>query len=126
MEVVMDGVPWNYENHMIMLEKLRIGAPLKDIPLFHINLRVGIHNLPIGMMKENVGRGLGNYIGEFLEYDANNKTSFWRKYMKAKVRFYVRKPLKIAKKIVANNGDCCKVQFKYERLGILFCDDLHT
>lgn len=37
--------------------------------------------------------------------------------MKAKVRFDVRKPLKIAK-IMANGGDWCKVQFKYEKLDI--------
>ena len=34
--------------------------------------------------------GLGNYIGEF---------SLWREYMRLKVRFDIRQPLKIGKKI---------------------------
>jgi len=34
-----------------------------------MNPWVRVYNLPIGMMKEKVRMGLGNYIGEFLEYD---------------------------------------------------------
>jgi len=49
--------------------------------------------------------GLGNYIGEFLEYDGNNNSSFWGEYMRLKVRFDIRQPLKIAKKIKANEGE---------------------
>ncbi|MCI14481.1 hypothetical protein A2U01_0035612, partial [Trifolium medium] len=64
--------------------------------------------------------GLANYIGEFVEYDKNNNTSFWRQYMRVKVRVDVRRPLKIEKKIILNGGLGGVVKFKYERLG-LFC-----
>lgn len=120
MEEILNGGPWTYDNHMLVLEKLKVGAPLKEVQLFHLNLWVQVHNLPIGMMKEKVGMGLGNYIGEFLEYDVNNQSSFWREYMRLRVRFDVRKPLKIEKKIKATGGDWCVVNFKYEKLGT-FC-----
>ncbi|GAU35928.1 hypothetical protein TSUD_69610 [Trifolium subterraneum] len=92
----------------------------EDIPLFHVNFWVQIHDVPLGMMLETVGKGLANYIGEFVEYDKNNNTSFWRKYMRVKVRVDVRSPLKIEKKIKLNGGKGGVVKFKYEKLG-LFC-----
>jgi hypothetical protein len=120
MEEVLKGGPWTYDSHSLVLEKLQIGVPLKDILLNYMNLWVRVYNLPTGMMKEKVGIGLGNYIGEFLEYDGNNNSSFWREYMRLKVRFDIRQPLKIGKKIKANGGEWCVVNFKYERLGT-FC-----
>jgi len=89
---------------------------LKDIQLNYMNLRVRVYNLPTGVMKEKVGMGLRNYIGEFLEYDGNNNSSFWHEYMRLKVRFDIRQSLKIGKKIKANGGEWCVVNFKYERL----------
>jgi hypothetical protein len=85
-----------------------------------MNLWIRVYNLPTGMMKEKVGMGLGNYIGEFLEYDGNNNSSFWHEYMRLKVRFDIRQPLKLGKKIKANGGEWCVVNFKYEKLGT-FC-----
>ncbi|PNX58764.1 hypothetical protein L195_g051077, partial [Trifolium pratense] len=97
---------------------MKVGMALHDIPLYHVNFWVQIHNVPVGMMLEKVGKGLANYIGEFVEYDKNNNTSFWRQYMRVKVRVDVRRPLKIEKKIVLNGGLGGVVKFKYERLGL--------
>jgi hypothetical protein len=47
------------------------------------------------MMLEKVRKGPTNYIGEFLEYDKNNNTSFYRQNMRVKVRIDVRKLQKI-------------------------------
>jgi hypothetical protein len=101
MEEVLKGGPWTYDNHSLVLEKLRLGVPLKDIQLNYMNLWVRVYNLPTGMMKEKVRMGLANYIGD----DGNNNSSFWREYMRLKVRFDIRKPLKIGKKIKANGGE---------------------
>ncbi|GAU43270.1 hypothetical protein TSUD_36200 [Trifolium subterraneum] len=119
-EEVFKGGPWNFDNFTLIIDRLKIGVALQDIPLFHVNFWVQIHDVPIGMMLETVGRGLANYIGEFVEYDKNNNTSFWRKYMRVKVRVDVRSPLKIEKKIKLNGGKGGVVKFKYEKLG-LFC-----
>ncbi|GAU22843.1 hypothetical protein TSUD_282100 [Trifolium subterraneum] len=91
-----------------------VRVALQDIPLFHVNFWVQIHDVPIGMMLETVGKGLANYIGEFVEYDKNNNTSFWRKYMRVNVRVDVRSPLKIEKKIKLNENKC-EVKYAMER-----------
>ncbi|GAU30401.1 hypothetical protein TSUD_364470 [Trifolium subterraneum] len=119
-EEVLKSGPWTFDNFTLIIDRLKIGVALQDIPLFHVNLWVQIHDVPIGIMLETVGKGLANYIGEFVEYDKNNNTSFWRKYMRVKVRVDVRSPLKIEKKIKLNGGKGGVVKFKYEKLG-LFC-----
>jgi hypothetical protein len=117
---VLKGGPWTFDNFTLIIDRLKIGVALHDIPLFHVNFWVQIHDVPIGMMIEKVGKGLAHYIGEFVEYDKNNNTSFWRKYMRVKVRVDVRSPLKTEKKIKLNGGMGGVVKFKYEKLG-LFC-----
>ncbi|GAU35047.1 hypothetical protein TSUD_30130 [Trifolium subterraneum] len=103
-EEVLKGGPWTFDNFTLIIDRLKIGVALQDIPLFHVNFWVQIHDVPIGMMLEIVVKGLANYIGEFVKYDKNNNTSFWRKYMRVKVRVDVRSPLKIEKKIKMNGA----------------------
>jgi NRPS condensation-like uncharacterized protein len=57
----------------------------------------------MGLMAERVGNTLANYIGSFVEYDKNNKGSFWREYMRIRVRVDIRQPLKKDSK-VKNQG----------------------
>ncbi|GAU28887.1 hypothetical protein TSUD_293390 [Trifolium subterraneum] len=111
-EEVLKGGPWTFDNFTLIIDRLKIGVALQDIPLFHVNFWVQIYDVPIGMMLETVGKGLANYIGEFVEYDKNNNTSFWRKYMRVKVRVDVRSPLKIEKKIKLNGGKGGVVKFR--------------
>ncbi|GAU47810.1 hypothetical protein TSUD_404150 [Trifolium subterraneum] len=114
-EEVMNGGPWLFDNYMLVIDRMKVGVALHDIPLYHVIFWVQIHNVPVGMMLEKVGKGLANYIGEFVEYDKNNSTSFWWQYMRVKVRVDVRRPLKIEKKIMLNGGLGSVVKFKYER-----------
>jgi hypothetical protein len=81
---------------------------------------VQVHDLPVGLMKEKVGTTLANYIGAFLEYDKNNNSSFWRQYMRIRVKINVQAPLKKDTKVMDKEGKWCTVKFKYEKLGI-FC-----
>jgi hypothetical protein len=81
---------------------------------------VQIHDLPMGLMRESVGNKLANYIGAFMEYDKNNKTSFWRQYMRVRVKVDVRLPLKKEAKVKDKEGNWCTVKFRYEKLGV-FC-----
>jgi len=85
-----------------------------------MNLWVRFYNFPTGMMKEKFRMGLGDYIVEFLEYDGNNNSNFWHEYMRLKVKFDIRQPLKIGKKIKANGGEWCVVNFKYDKLGTFY------
>jgi 14-3-3 protein epsilon len=120
MEAVLNGGPWTFDNNRLLLEQVQIGMQIDNIPLVHTNLWVQIHNLPMGLMKESVGVKLANYIGSYVEYDKNNTSSFWRQYMRVRVKVDVRKPLKKDTKVMNKHGQWCTVNFKYEKLGV-FC-----
>jgi 14-3-3 protein epsilon len=120
MEAVLQGTPWSFDNRMLIVGRVQLGVQIENVPLYHVDFWVQVHNLPTGLMAEKVGRALANYIGSFVEYDKNNNSSFWRKYMRIRVRVDVRQPLKKDKKVKSAGGDWCTVNFKYEKLGI-FC-----
>jgi 14-3-3 protein epsilon len=120
MEAVLNGGPWTFDNNMLLLERVQLGMQIESIPLFYTDFWVQIHNLPAGLMKEMVGVKLGSYIGTFMEYDKNNNTSFWRQYMRVRVKVDVRQPLKKDTKVKDREGNWCTVNFKYEKLGV-FC-----
>ncbi|PNX65080.1 hypothetical protein L195_g054353, partial [Trifolium pratense] len=120
MEAVLNGGPWTFDNNMLVLERVQVGMPIEHIPLNHVTLWVQIHNLPLGLMKEKFGVQLANYIGEFVEYDKNNNSSFWRQYMRIRVKIDVRQPLKKDTKVKNREGGWSIINFKYEKLGA-FC-----
>jgi 14-3-3 protein epsilon len=120
MEAVFNGGPWSFDNNTLIMERVQIGMQIENIPLFHTDFWVQVHNLPMGLMKETVGVKLANYIGSFLEYDKNNNTCFWRQHMRIRVKVDVRQPLKKDTKVKDKTGGWCTVNFKYEKLGV-FC-----
>ncbi|PNY17922.1 hypothetical protein L195_g014678 [Trifolium pratense] len=120
MEEVLNGGPWTFDNNMLILEQVQLGMQIEQIPLYYVNMWVRIHDLPMRLMKERVGTSLANYIGSFVEYDKNNNFTFWREYMRIRVRIDVRLPLKKYSKVMNKEGKWCTVKFKYEKLGI-FC-----
>ncbi|MCH95184.1 hypothetical protein A2U01_0016158, partial [Trifolium medium] len=120
MEAVLIGGPWTFDNNTLVVDRVQLGMQIEHIPLFHADFWVQIHNLPVGLMKEKVGISLANYIGSFVEYDKNNNTSFWRQYMRVRVKVDVRQPLKKDTKVKNKEGEWCTVNFKYEKLGV-FC-----
>jgi 14-3-3 protein epsilon len=120
MEAVLQGGPWAFNNQMLIVERVQLGVQIENIPLHHIDFWVQVHNLPTGLMAERVGKTLANYIGSFVEYDKNNKGSFWREYMRIRVRVDIRQPLKKDSRVKNQGGNWCTVNFKYEKLGV-FC-----
>lgn len=117
MDRVTSGGPWSFDNHLLILGRVGVGAVLANISLFHVPFWVQVHNLLMGFMTTLVGKPLGNYIGEFMEYDALNNTNLWWKYMRIRVLFDVRTPLKCTKKIKLQGEEWNVVSFKYERFG---------
>jgi hypothetical protein len=55
-EAMIKGGPWTFDNFTLVVERLKVGVPLHDIPLFHVNFWVQIYNIPVGMMLEKVGK----------------------------------------------------------------------
>lgn len=91
-----------------------------QIPLIYLDIWVRIFDIPVGYFSEKTGKLLGDFIGTFLEYDAQNSMSIWRDFMRVRTRLDVRYPLKRCKKLVLTGGRDVKVKFRYEKLPI-FC-----
>lgn len=117
---VLNGGPWIFDNHMLILGTVHAGDLLAQIPLNHVCFWVKDHEILVGFMTEIVGQHLGNYVGTFLEYDEHNNDGVWRSFMRLKVSVDVCVSLKKEKKIRKPGGELRTVKFKYEKLGT-FC-----
>ncbi|XP_073019267.1 uncharacterized protein At4g02000-like [Primulina eburnea] len=117
---MLEGGPWTFDNNFFLLHHLKREEQPLQVPLRHLNFWIQIHDLSFGYMSEAVGRQLGSYMGNFLEYDSNNNKGSWRPYMRIRVAIDVQNPLKRCKKIEKSNGESFLVSFKYEKLGS-FC-----
>ncbi|XP_074359603.1 uncharacterized protein LOC141699588 [Apium graveolens] len=94
MQWVTKGGPWSFDNAMLALEKVQAGENPATIKPCSLNIWIQLYNIPIGYMLESVGKQLGNFFGEFLEYDAKNNTSIWRECMRVRIKIDVRNSLK--------------------------------
>ncbi|KAL8489567.1 hypothetical protein ACS0TY_025471 [Phlomoides rotata] len=117
---VLDGSPWSFGSHPLILRQVHFGEIPLQISLNKLSFWIQVHDLPVGAFSEGVGRLLGNYIGRFVSYDDTNRGAVWRTYMRIRVELDVAEPLKTGKKIRIGSGDATWVKFKYERL-FLFC-----
>lgn len=117
MQWVLNGGPWSFDNVMVALTSVAAGEDPAKVNIWFLNIWIQLHNLPIGYMKESAGHQLGNFFGEFLEYDVKNNTSIWRECMRIRIKLDVRKPIKRKKKITKKDGSEFVVNYKYERLG---------
>ncbi|XP_058756750.1 uncharacterized protein At4g02000-like [Vicia villosa] len=120
MEEVQKGGPWTYDSHLLILDQVQLGVQIENIPLYHVDFWVQVHNLPAGFMLEKVGVTMANFIGTFVEYDKNNNSAFWRQYMRIRVKIDVRKPLNKFTRVKNKGGEWCNVSFKYEKLSLFF------
>ncbi|MBA0702817.1 hypothetical protein Goari_027035 [Gossypium aridum] len=101
MERVLKGLPWTFNNHLLILSKLKRGEDPLKIPLVYAPFWVQIHDVPIVLFYENLAKLLRNFIEAFLEYDGSNLGKENRNYMRVKVQIDVRKPLRRKKQVMS-------------------------
>uniref|UniRef100_A0A2C9VA48 CCHC-type domain-containing protein n=1 Tax=Manihot esculenta TaxID=3983 RepID=A0A2C9VA48_MANES len=121
LERVLQGTPWLYNNHLLILHALMEGEDPLQVPLIFVDEWVQVHDLKIGFYMATIAINLGNFVGSFLDYDttyysSNEKDS----YMRIRVRVDVRNPLKRRKKLVTPTGEAFYARFAYERF-MVFC-----
>ncbi|PPS14507.1 hypothetical protein GOBAR_AA06064 [Gossypium barbadense] len=97
-----------------------VGEDPIAVQLNWVEYWVLIYDFPLGFMAESVAQQLGNFIGEFCEYDTVAVQLGYKRIMRIRVRVDVRKPLKRKKRIALKNGESIYVRFEYEKL-TLFC-----
>ncbi|XP_012436661.1 uncharacterized protein At4g02000-like [Gossypium raimondii] len=119
MDRVLKGSPWTFNNHLLILYKLKVGEDPLQVPLVFPPFWVQIHEVSIGLYSENLATQMGNFLGNFMEYDVSYLGKENRNFMRIRVQIDVRRPLKRRKQILYRERRSY-ITFKYERLS-LFC-----
>ena len=94
LERVIKGSPWTFNNHLLVLHKLQKGEDPLKVSLIYSPLWVQLYNVPIGFISKNLAIQMGNFIGEFMEYDGSSLGKESRNFMRIKVKIDIRHPLK--------------------------------
>lgn len=79
-----------------------------------------IQNLPHKFTSESVAKMMGNFVGEFVEFNAKGMTFGATDTMRVHVRVDVRNPLKRKKRIALPNGFVSYVFFHCEKLTLFY------
>lgn len=111
---VMEGSPWTFGRFQLVFERLKEGDNPREMVINKLDIWVQLHGMSAGFMSQRVVTDIGNYIGEFVESDANNFTGAWREYLRVRVTLALDKPLKRRMKLKKNDSNWCWVNFKYE------------
>ncbi|MBA0722862.1 hypothetical protein Golax_003502, partial [Gossypium laxum] len=64
------GSPWTFNNQLSVFAVLSNGIDPLETPLLKAGFWVQVHNLPSGMYSESIAKQFGDFIGEFVEYQA--------------------------------------------------------
>ncbi|MBA0659641.1 hypothetical protein Goklo_011754 [Gossypium klotzschianum] len=104
-ERVIKNGPWNFNSHLLILHRLQQGEDPLSVQLHWVDFWILIHDLPIGFIADAVAHQLGNFIGEFIEYDSAAVQLGYKRIMIVRVKVDVRKPLKRKKRITLKNSE---------------------
>lgn len=63
-------------------------------------------------MSENVLKGIGNFVGQFISSCPNNFGEVWKEYIRIRVAISLKKPIKRRMKIKMAGDDWYWVNFK--------------
>lgn len=73
-----------------------------------------VHGMGADFMSQRVVTDVGNYIGRYIESDANNFVGVWGEFLRARVSIALDKPLRRRMKLKKSDSNWCWVNFKYE------------
>ena len=116
MEWVERNGPWNFDNNLLLLCRWRKGLSITNISFTHSPFWIQVWGLPFENMSEEVGRDLGNRLGNYIETDKQFWLSKQAKFMRVWVDLPITRLLRRGGNIVNPNGEKFWVSFKYERL----------
>lgn len=113
---VVEGSPWTFGRFHLVFERLKEGDNPRTISINKMDIWVQLHNMSAGFMSQRVVQDIGNYIGEFVESDANNFVGVWREFLRVRVSISLDKPLKRRMKLKKNDQQWSWVNFRYESI----------
>lgn len=66
LQKVVNGGPWYFDNYLLLMGRIGEGEMPSQVPLFHATFWIQVHDLSMGFMSMEIGKALGNFIGEYL------------------------------------------------------------
>ncbi|KAK1379731.1 hypothetical protein POM88_026475 [Heracleum sosnowskyi] len=75
---VIEGSPWTFGHFQLVFERLKEGDNPRTTTINNLHLLVQLHDMSTGFMSEKVVMDIGNYVGRFIESDANKFIGVWR------------------------------------------------
>ncbi|MBA0597693.1 hypothetical protein Gorai_007493 [Gossypium raimondii] len=116
LERVIAGIPWFFNNHLLILQKVPVGVNPAMMELNHTEFWIQVHNLPPGLMSASMAKKFGDFCGKFIEYDTFIPTLGLQKYLRVRVCLNVTASLKRKKKVLVGKSMVVYARFKYEKL----------
>jgi hypothetical protein len=119
MRRVLDGRPWSYDRHMLVLTEFDGSIPPMQMKFVHSPFWIQVHDMPLLCMTKSVGEKIANSLGTLEEVDVAGSGVGWGRCLRLRVVIDISKPLERGRALVLN-GNTLWVNFKYEKLP-LFC-----
>lgn len=90
--VVRDG-PWNFDKCLILVKGFEGGQQVKNICLEEASFWIWVHDLPLMMCNEYIGRKVSVSICKVQEVDLEYREVKWGEFMQIRVSMDITKPL---------------------------------
>lgn len=113
---VIENGPWCFDNHLLVLRRWEKGMTAMNVSFSRIQLWVQVWGLPFDLMNAEVGKVLGEGLGDVLDVDVKAFTSDQSHFLRVRVDLPLDKPLRRGAPVVSPEGDRTWVGFKYERI----------
>jgi hypothetical protein len=112
MRRVLDGRPWSYDRHMLVLTKFDGSIPPMQMKFVHSPFWIQVHDMPLLCMTKSVGAKIANLLGTLEEVDVAGSGVGWGRCLRLRVVLDISKPLERGRALVLN-GNTLWVNFKY-------------
>ncbi|KAK9291799.1 hypothetical protein L1049_019749 [Liquidambar formosana] len=119
-EKVIDGGPWMFDNHLLVLKRWERGMHVKNVEFHSTNFWIQVWGLPFDCRGRQVGEDIGRRIGEFIDVDLREELEEHGQFLRIWAAIPITKPLRRGGRILLHNSEKVWVDFRYERLPI-FC-----
>lgn len=91
---MVNEAPWNFKNHQLVFHRLKVEEDLVMVLIMFSACWIKLHGIPLNLFFEAMTKQLGDFVGEFLEYDAKSVSKGLRNFMRIRVMLDVRRPLR--------------------------------
>ncbi|TXG70631.1 hypothetical protein EZV62_005566 [Acer yangbiense] len=114
---ILNRGPWSFDKALLVLVEPKGKGDTQDMSFNRVAFWVQIHRVPLICMTSEIGRAVGNMIGEVKEIDDGGSGDYVGKYIRVRVIIDINQPLRhILRVDVLRDGKESTMLLRYERL----------